>query len=161
MEGVTEPPIEQNNKHTPEMLPNDVLVTPWHDEVIETVGFGPRSVYTECVWGGILGPTATLMYRRLGSWAEFNADGVNVDLTDLAVSLGLGEGLGQRSLLGKTLKRLVHFDVARWSGPIEVQVRTALPPLPLRHVERLSYTARRLHEEFTRRPGGAERGRSE
>ena len=26
----------------------------------------------------------------MGSWAEFNPDGITIDLTDLAVSLGLG-----------------------------------------------------------------------
>jgi len=135
------------------MLPNEVLLTPWRDEIIETLGFGPRSMYVEMCWLPVLGPTATFLFRRLGSWAEFNPDGTTVDLTDLAVSLGLGEGLGKHSMLGRALGRLVHFDTARWGGG-ELQVRQALPPLPLRHVSRLSYSAYRLHEEFTRRPRG-------
>jgi hypothetical protein len=159
MERANEPPISSEEAKSAEGLPPELLVMPWRDEVIETLGFGPRSMYVEVCWSGVLGPTATLLYRRLGSWAEFNPDGSDVDLTDLAVSLGLGEGLGKNSLIAKAIGRLVHFDIARWAGVAELQVRQALPPLPLRRVERLSYTARRLHEEYTRYPSGASRGR--
>ena len=100
-------------------------------------------------WLPVLGPTATLMYRRLGSWAEHNPDGVQVDLTDLSVSLGLGEGLGRNSLVARALGRLARFDVAAWRGD-QLAVRRALPPLPLRHQSRLSYTASMLHEQFVR-----------
>jgi hypothetical protein len=105
-------------------------------------------------WLPVLGPTATWAYRRLGSWAEFNADGVQVDLTDLAVSLGLGEGLGRHSLLARALDRLVRFDAARWTGN-ELQVRRALAPLPERLASKLSYSAYRLHQEYTRRPASS------
>jgi hypothetical protein len=156
----SEPPIDRETNKTPETLPNELLLMPWRDEICEAMGFPPRSMYCEAVWGGVLGPSTTLLYRRFGTWAEFNDEGVDVDLTDTAVSLGLGEGLGKNSLIARAIGRLVHFEVARWAGPAELQVRRALPPLPLRHVERLSYTARRLHEEFTRHPSGNSRGRA-
>jgi hypothetical protein len=161
MERANEPPIRREALRSPETLPTELLVMPWRDEVIEALGFGPRSMYVEMVWTGVLGPTATLLYRRLGSWAEFNHDGTNVDLTDMAVSLGLGEGLGKSSLMARSLGRLVHFGAARWAGAAELQVRQALPPIPLRLASRLSYTARRLHEEYTRHANGAQSGRSE
>jgi hypothetical protein len=134
-----------------EPLPNEILVRPWADELVEARGFGPRSMYVEMCWLPILGPTATWLYRRLGSWAEFNPEGLAVDLTDLSVSLGLGEGLGHSSHLGKGLDRLTYFGAARWMSN-QLQVRRALAPLPERHVRRLSYSASRIHEESTRRP---------
>jgi hypothetical protein len=106
-------------------------------------------MYVETCWLPVLGPTATWLYRRLGSWAEFNPDGTKVDLSDLSLSLGLGNGLGHGSAMLRALNRLAYFEVARWSGS-EIRVRTALPLLPLRHVRRLSVTTRRLHDEYVR-----------
>lgn len=109
MERANEPPIPSEVIRNPEGLPPDLLIMPWRDEVVETLGFNPRSMYVEMVWTNILGTTAVMAYRRLGSWAEFNPDGSKVDLTDLAVSLGLGEGLGRNSRLARSLGRLVHY----------------------------------------------------
>jgi hypothetical protein len=75
-------------------------------------------------------------------------------MTDLAVSLGLGEGLGRNSLINKAIERLTRFEVARWELIGQLAVRTALPLLPERLAGRLSYSARRMHEEFSRRPKG-------
>ena len=63
-------------------------------------------------------------------------NGLDVDLNQVSLSLGLGESLGRNTKIAKALGRLVHFDIAR-AGGAELQVRTALPPLPLR-VSRLS-----------------------
>jgi hypothetical protein len=135
-------------------LPAELQVVPWRDEVIEQLGFGPRSMYVETCWLPVIGPTATWLFRRLGSWAEFNPDGTTVDVTDLAVLLGLGEGLGRHSLLNKSLERLIRFEVARWQQVGELAVRTALPQLPERLASRLPYSSRRYHEAMIRRPMG-------
>lgn len=45
------------------------------------------------------------------------------------LSLGLGEGLEYNSLLAKSLRRLVHFDAARWMTG-SLAVRRALGSLP-------------------------------
>ena len=159
MEGVKEPPISREIPRSPEQLPVEVIVRPWEDPVISALGFGPRSMYIENCWLPVLGPTASWLYRRLGSWAEYNADGVKIDMADLSASLGLGDSLGRHSKLARALDRLVRFDAARWAGTDELQVRTALPPLPLRLSRRLGYTAARLHEEYVRQPRGAIEGR--
>ncbi len=154
MEGGPLPPPEAQASR--EALLTHVEVVPWVDEVVEAHGFGPRSIYVEMCWLPVLGPTATLLYRRLGTWVEHNPEGLEVDLVDLSVSLGLGEGLGRNSLIARALGRLAHFDVAVWRRE-QLAVRRALPPLALRHQKRLSYTAARLHEEFVRqaqRPPG-------
>jgi hypothetical protein len=116
-------------------------------------------MYVEVCYLPVLGPTATWAYRRLGSWAEFNPDGTTVDMTELAQSLGLGDSLAKHSKLGRTICRLVRFDAARWMGD-ELQVRTALAPLPERHVQKLGRSELRLHEEMLRRPPSEIPGRS-
>jgi hypothetical protein len=119
------------------------------DEVVEKHGFGPRTMYVEMCWLPVLGPTATWLFRRLGSWAEYNPDGVTVDMVDLAVNLGLGEGLTKNGKLSKGIDRLVRFGAADWVGD-ELQVRRALALLPQRYLGNLGYSARRYHEELVR-----------
>ena len=151
MEGEHQPPFTLEAPESPEGLKPQLEVRPWRDEIVETLGHGPRSMYVEMCWLPVLGPTATWLYRRLGSWVEYNPDGLVIDLVDLAVSMGLGEGLGRNSLMARALQRLTRFDAARWQADA-LQVRQALAPLPERHARRLSYTAYRFHEEVTRRP---------
>ena len=134
-----------------EQANRSVLVMPWIDEVVETHGFAPRSMYVEMCWLPLLGPTTTLLYRRLGSWAEHNPDGVTIDLGQLAVGLGLGMKLGRHSQLMRSLDRLDRFGAMRRSGA-ELQVRRALPPLTELQARRLDEVTRRLHREYTRRP---------
>jgi hypothetical protein len=150
MKGETQPHFV-NDPLEAEPAPSEIMVRPWIDELVETHCFGPRSMYVEMCWLPILGPTSTWLYRRLGSWAEFNPNGVCVDLQDLAISIGLGTGIGRQSALVRSLDRLTRFGAARWAGS-DLQVRRALAPLPASQVARLSDTTRQLHEEYVRRP---------
>ena len=139
-------------RSAPQPTPSTTLVVrALVDPVVEAHGFAATSRYVETVWLGVLGPTATWTYRRLGSLAEVRPDGATVDLVDLAQSLGLGEGLGKNSLLMRALARLVNFDVARWEGDV-LAVRRRLAPLPERQVSRLSASAARAHVQLTGRP---------
>jgi hypothetical protein len=103
-------------------------------------------------WTPVLGPTSLLIYRRLGAMAELGLAGATIDLVDLAVSLGVGEGTGRNSVIRRSLGRLVTFDVARWDDPTTLAVRRALWPLPERMARRLSLSARQYHDTFGRRP---------
>jgi len=122
-----------------------VVVRPWPDPVVEAHGFAPNSGYVEYCWLPVLGPTATWLYRRLGNLVLVHDDGYDVDLVDLAVSLGLGEGLGRHAPLVRALERLERF------GAMDVTesallVRRALAPLPEALARRLSESARRAHD---------------
>lgn len=128
-----------------ERLVTQLDVLPWTDTLVEEQGFNPRSMYVEMCWLPVMGPTATWLYRRLGSWAEYNPEGVQVGLVDLSLGLGLGEGIGSNSKLAKAFERLERFDAAKWSGS-QLFVRRALAALPQRYAERLSYTAHAFHE---------------
>lgn len=150
MEG--EPPRQELELQREALAPT-VEVRALPDPLIEQLGYGPRSHYVEVCWLPVLGPTATWLYRRLGTWAEAQPDGGEVDLVDLSVSLGLGEGLGYNSLLAKSLRRLVRFDAARWNSS-SLAVRRALGPLPERQATRLSYSAYRFHREAMERATG-------
>jgi hypothetical protein len=132
-------------------LPATITVTAWNDPLVETHGFGPRHPYVEGVWTCILGPSAVLCYRRLGPLVELGSDDIDVDVVDLAVSLGLGEGTGRHAAITRTLERLVAFGIARWLADGRYAVRRALAPLPEHRARRLSLSARRFHEAQTQR----------
>lgn len=121
-----------------------LAITAWDDPVVEAHGFGPRSLYVEGVWGGVLGPSAILLYRRLGPLLD-TADTIEVDVVDLARSLGLGEGVGRQATITRTLARLVNFGVARWLPDGRYAMRRALAALPEYRVRRLSVSAQLFH----------------
>lgn len=62
--------------------------------------------YVEDVWSEFLGPTATMMARRLGRLAEERPAGIEVDPADLGASIGVG-----RSLVEKAFRRLDRFGI--------------------------------------------------
>lgn len=68
-------------------------------------------------------------------------------MVDLAVSLGLGEGLSANAPLPRSLGRLVQFGGAHRVGET-FAVRRALPPVAQRQLGRLSWSARRAHEHL-------------
>lgn len=132
-------------------LPAIVTVTAWDDQLVEAHGFGPRHPYVEGVWTCVLGPSAVLCYRRIGPLVELGLGDIEVDVVDLAVSLGLGEGTGRHAAITRTLERLVSFGVARWLPDGRYAIRRALAPLPEYRARRLSLSARRFHEAQTGR----------
>lgn len=97
----------------------------------------------EHVYLGVLGPSATWLWHRCGRMAAAREPS-NLDMADLATSLGLGRGMGAHAPLSRTLSRLVWLDAARRNGDI-LAVRLALPDLPFRRLERLSPSARLAH----------------
>ena len=78
-----------------------LIVLPWHDPVVEAVGYDARSVYVELFWLGILGPTSTWLLRRLVTGLDAYPDGYELDLAETANALGIS----RRALIYK-LRRL-------------------------------------------------------
>jgi len=136
-------------------VPERFALRPWTDPLIEARGFPVSSIYTEAVLLPILGPSSVLCLRRLGSLAAARPEGTEVDTAQLARDLGLGDGLGRQSQITKTLGRLCGFGMARWSGP-GLDVRTAVAPIPERHLRRLSPELVELHHCMLRQ--STERG---
>jgi hypothetical protein len=131
----------------PEQIPAALLVIAWNDPVVEAHGYAPTSALIEHCWCPILGPTCTLLYRRLGTLAANRAE-TSVDLAEMSACLGLGEGTGRNSIIVRSLARLELFDVAHWVGH-RYAVRTAMPALPQRLLRRLPPSAQAVHRRIT------------
>jgi hypothetical protein len=126
--------------------PSTLTVVPWPDPIVEAHGHRPGSPYVEACWLGVLGPSTTFCWQRLSRLASARP-ATAIDSTDLAVSLGLGEGLGRNAPISRTLNRTVAFGAAVRSGDT-LALRRALPDVPQRMLGRLSYTARLAHQHW-------------
>ncbi|MDA8048383.1 MAG: hypothetical protein M0Z30_24605, partial [Actinomycetota bacterium] len=125
-----------------------VTVRPWIDETLDRVGYDPRSPYVERFWLGIIGPSVTWLIRRMASGFDAAPDGFEMPLGETARALGLGDSGGRNSAFFRTLNRMVQFDLARVTGPGELQVMRRLPPLTRRQAARLSPALQEAHERW-------------
>ena len=123
-------------------------IVPWVDPVADPHGVHPCSRYVELYWLGIIGPSTTWLLRRLSYGLEVQPDGFDLDLSDTARSLGLGERMGKNSPFRRALQRLGTFELARSHGPSGLAVRTRIPPLPLRHLSRLPQPLQNSHRRW-------------
>ena len=126
--------------------PPQMRVEPWADARTEGFGHRPGSAYTERVWLGALGPSATWAWLHLATVAT-QAPGSTLDMADLARSLGLGTALGPNGPLSRTLGRLAAFDALQRAGDVLV-VRRALPDMPYGLLAQQSANARAAHERL-------------
>ena len=65
----------------------------WDDPVVESSGFDALSPYVELFWLPVLGPSATLLLRRLATGLRAKPEGFDLQLDEAAQALGLG-GVG-------------------------------------------------------------------
>jgi hypothetical protein len=137
---------------------DQLRVIPWIDQVVDELGYDPRSDYVETFWLPVLGPSCVVAARRLAWWLEGEPGGFDLEPASFARCLGLGDGTGRHAPVTRTLARLVDFGMARL-GVDTVAIRRRFPPLPARHVERLPERLARQHAahialvERTARPG--------
>jgi hypothetical protein len=137
--------------------PSETLaITAWPDDVIDRIGFDPRSAYVEQFWLGVLGPSTTWLLRRLAAAFDDHPDGFELPLGDTARALGLGDRGGRHSPFLRSVNRLVLFELARPTGPDELAVRRRLPPLNRRQLTRLAPDRQAAHEAWqaARQPAG-------
>lgn len=125
-----------------------VTIRPWTDEVIDRLGFDPRSPYVERFWLGIIGPSVTWLIRRIAAGFDASPDGFEMPLGETARALGLGDPGGRNSAFFRTLNRMVQFELARVSGPAELEVMRRLPPLSRRQTTRLSPALQEAHARW-------------
>jgi hypothetical protein len=129
-----------------------MTVRAWWDPELATRGFAPRSAYVERFWLGVLGPSAVFLVRRLARGLEEHPGGFRMDLADTARAIGLGSGTGQSSPIMRTIDRACMFNTMRRNGPSELQVRTHLPLLTTRQLERLPRAVRDTHAGWLAHP---------
>ena len=127
-----------------------LTVRPWVDEVIDSLGFDPRSPYVERFWLGILGPSTTWLLRRLAAGFDQAPDGFEISLAETAQALGLGDRGGRHSPFLRTVNRMVQFELARVVAPGsgELAVLRHLPPLTRRQTGRLAPGLQAAHERW-------------
>jgi hypothetical protein len=115
-----------------------LVIRPWADDLVERLGFDPRSAYVEHFWLGILGPSGTWLLRRLAAGFDQAPEGFDLPLGDTARAIGLGDRNGRNSPFLRTVNRLLQFDLAQTTSASELWVRRRLPPLNRRQLTRLS-----------------------
>ncbi len=131
---------------TPE--PGSLRIVPWLDPIADPHGVHPCSRYVELYWLGIIGPSTAWLLRRVSYGLEVHREGFDLDLSETARSLGLGERMGKNSPFRRALQRLRTFELARAHGPNGLAVRTRIPPLPLRHLNRLPEALQQSHRRW-------------
>ena len=137
------------------LLPSDdaldarvLHVRPWADPVLDHQGHDPRSAYVETFWLPLLGPSATLLVRKLASWLERSPEGFDVPAEEVARGLGLGAKGGQRSPFNRTLGRLAQFKVVHLDEGDVVLTRRKLPGLTRSQVGKLPPGLREALEAY-------------
>ena len=127
-----------------------LIVMPWHDPVVEAVGYDARSSYVELFWLGILGPTSTWLLRRLVTGLDAYPEGYELDLAETANALGLSLTAGAPSPFGKALNRCIMFGMAHEAAR-GIAVRRQIPPLALRQLRRLPPHLQAAHADWVSR----------
>ena len=135
------PPTEPSDNRT-------LRIVPWIDPIADPHGVPPCSRYVELYWLPVIGPSTTWLLRRLSYGLEMHPTGLDLDLTETARSLGLGDKMGKNSPFLRALQRLCTFELARTHGPGALAVRTTVPPLPLRHLSRLPDSLQASHRRW-------------
>ena len=126
-----------------------LMVVPWSDPVVESVGHEVRSQYVELFWLNVLGPTATWILRRLVLGLDRYPMGYELDLAETAAAIGLSFTGGLTSPFARSMQRCVLFGVAQ---PLHggLAVRRRVPPVAARHLLRMPPHLRSAHDDWRR-----------
>lgn len=131
---------------------NDTLrVVAWVDPVVDNAGHPVHDPYIEMFWLPVLGPTATWLHRRLVSGLSGGIDSFEVDMADLARSIGVMHTAGRHNPFARALQRCIMFGAAQQVAVqpvLTVAVRRSLPTLPHRHLARLPEQLRTAHHDW-------------
>jgi hypothetical protein len=118
------------------------------DSRVQRVGFDLRDPYVEQCWSAVVGPSSTLLLRRMPDLWAINPPG-EIEATELSCSLGLGLGVGDRSRLMSTMNRLVQYRLAR---PVPdgagLEVFRQVSPLTPHQLGRVPQWTRDTHERL-------------
>ena len=122
-----------------------LMVVPWVDPLVDSIGYDVRSQYVELFWLNVLGPTATWILRRLVLGFDRYPLGYELDLEETACALGLSYTVGTANSFMRSLNRCVLFGVSR---PTEggLAVRRRVPKVATRHLMRMPAHLRQAHQ---------------
>ena len=120
-----------------------------HPDVrVRRVGFDLSDPYVEQCWSAVVGPSSTLLLRRIRTlWLDRTP--AHVGASELSQSLGLGVGVGEQSRFVNTLNRLVHYRLASPAPDgAGLEVFQQVSPLTSRQLERVPQWTRDTHERL-------------
>jgi hypothetical protein len=109
---------------------------------VRQVGFPLDAAYVEQVWVSQIGPSATLMLRRIAALWDQQGRPATVDAIEFGRSLGLGP-----PVTGRTLGRLLQFGMARVTSD-GLGVHTRVAPLSARQLSRVTPLTRQAHDRL-------------
>lgn len=119
------------------------------DPKVRRVGFELTDPYVEQCWSAVVGPSSTLLLRRMPVlWTERVP--AEIPTTELSRSIGLGRGAGPSSRLAAILKRLEQFRLVRRAGVPDdhFEVFVEVPPLTRGQLVRVPEWTRASHERL-------------
>ncbi|HET8930930.1 MAG TPA: hypothetical protein VFN21_09760 [Acidimicrobiales bacterium] len=146
-------------RQLPVPLDGSIAVRGWADDYLAIHGHDVCSSYVELFWLGALGPSSTVLLRRLARGLQLSPDGYRLPVVDTALSLGLGPPTSRNSPFVRALHRCVIFRVARFVGP-DLEVRLKVPTLHAAQLRRLPDSLQAAHDVVvSRRHGVADDGR--
>ncbi len=131
----------------PVPVDGSIRVTAWADPYLADCGHDARSSYVELFWLGILGPSSTMLLRRLATGLQHAPDGYHLPVVDTARSLGLAPPTTRNSPFVRALHRCVLYRVVRFVDD-DLQVRRRLPTLHTAQLQRLPESLRAAHEHL-------------
>jgi hypothetical protein len=118
------------------------------DARVQRVGFDLTDPYVEHCWSAVVGPSSTVLLRRLPTlWVDRVP--AEIGASELSRSLGLGAGAGEHSRGVNTLERLVRFGLATpATDGAGLDVYRQVAPLSVRQLARLPDWTRDTHERL-------------
>ena len=125
-----------------------VMVVPWHDAIVDAVGFDVRSNYVELFWLNVLGPTATWTLRRLVTGLDRYPLGYELDLAETASMLGLAYSAGTSNSFARALQRCQLFGMSQTVPGGGLAVRRRVPPVAARHLSRMPPQLQAMHQQW-------------
>jgi hypothetical protein len=130
--------------------PSRITVRQWSGPEVRGPLYELRSEYVERFWLGVLGPSVTLLLRRLARGFDHHPGGYVIDVADTARAIGLGSSTARNSPMSRTLERACMFSTMRRTGHDQYEVRRELPRLNPRQLSRLPAVVRGAHEHWVR-----------
>lgn len=117
---------------------------------VRQAGFPLDHPYIEECWSSALGPSSVLLLRRMPVlWRDSMP--AEIELGELAASIGLSRGIGPNSPVHRTIDRLARFRFAERSGGHDITLFTEAPPLPRSLLQRAPQWTRDRHEQLLSR----------
>lgn len=118
------------------------------DARVQRVGFDLTDLYVEQCWSSVVGPSATLLLRRMPAlWIE--RDPATITHDELTRTLGLGAGTGANSRLMRSIDRVVRYGLATWHEEgRSLDVYLQVPGLKPHQLDGLPEWTRRAHDRL-------------